>query len=69
MNSKVQLNMEDLSPEEAARQSILKQKRVLRRYLRLKRNNYVKMHQDQLTESYFIKSYLPKIEQIILENQ
>jgi 5-formyltetrahydrofolate cyclo-ligase len=69
MDSKVQMNMEDLSPEEAARQSILKQKRILRRYLRLKRNNYVKMHQDNLTEDFFVRNYLPKVEKILLENE
>ena len=32
----------ELTPEEIERQKILKQKRINRRYLRLKRNNYVK---------------------------
>jgi hypothetical protein len=36
----------ELSPEEAQRQSILKQKRILRRYLRLKRNNFAKRYSE-----------------------
>ena len=45
-----------------------KQKRILRRYLRLKRNNYIKHHQAELTESYYIDHYLPKLKQVIHDN-
>ena len=65
MEKKQQIPIEDLTPEEAERQSILKQKRVLRRYLRLKRNNYVKQNQDYLTEEFYIKNYLPKLESVL----
>ena len=46
-----------------------KQKRVLRRYLRLKRNNFVKNHAEFLTDDFLINSFLPKFEHIIEENQ
>ena len=54
--------------KEAERESIIKQKRVLRRYLRLKRNNFVKTHEDILTDKYYIQSYMPKIESILQDN-
>lgn len=41
-------------PAEIERQNILRQKRILRRYLRLKRNNFVTNHEEQLTDSYYI---------------
>lgn len=59
---------EELTPEALHRLSILKQKRVLRRYLRLKRNNYVKHHEELLTDQFYLDKYLPKIEQILDEN-
>ena len=53
--------IEPLTPEDIEKQKILKQKRVLRRYLRLRRNNYVKMNFETLTDSYYVDHYLPKI--------
>jgi hypothetical protein len=41
----------------------------LRRYLRLKRNNFVKNHAEFLTDEFLIDSFLPKFENIIEENQ
>ena len=38
------VEIDENDPKEIERQNILQQKRVLRRYLRLKRNNYSKMH-------------------------
>lgn len=57
----VNMAQEDIDPEEAAKLAILKQKRVLRRYLRLKRNNYAKNNAEKLTDAFLVKSYLPKI--------
>ena len=55
-------------PEEAERQNILRQKRVLRRYLRLKRNNFVTNHEHKLTDAFYIESFMPKIEKILRDN-
>ena len=55
--------------EEAEREDILKQKRVLRRYLRLKRNNFVKTHAQLLTDKFYVDSYMPKIEKILQDNK
>jgi len=46
----------------------LKQKRILRRYLRLKRNNYSKNHAETLTDAFLVQSYLPKIQKILEDN-
>jgi len=46
----------------------LKQKRILRRYLRLKRNNYSKNHAKTLTDAFLVQSYLPKIQKILEDN-
>lgn len=53
--------------EEERKADIIKQKRVLRRYLRLKRNNFAKKHEELLTDRFYIKNYLPKIEQIFTD--
>ena len=59
----------ELTPEEIERQKILKQKRINRRYLRLKRNNYVKRNKEQLVDKFYVDNFLPKLEQILQENQ
>lgn len=46
----------------------MKQKRILRRYLRLKRNNYSKNHAETLTDAFLVQSYLPKIQKILEDN-
>jgi len=43
------------------RSALLKKKRVLRRYMRLKRNNFVRAHQKALTPEWYVEKYLPKI--------
>ena len=40
----------------------------MRRYLRLKRNNFVKVHEAELTDKYYIQHYAPKFEKIIQDN-
>lgn len=55
----------ELTPEEIERQKILKQKRINRRYLRLKRNNYVKRNKEQLVDKFYVDNFLPKLEQIL----
>jgi|TARA_B110000305_G_C19330430_1_gene583689 hypothetical protein len=52
---------EEIDPKQAEKIAILKQKRILRRYLRLKRNNYSKNNAEMLTDGFLVKSYLPKI--------
>jgi 5-formyltetrahydrofolate cyclo-ligase len=47
----------------------LKQKRILRRYLRLKRNNFAKRYADQLVDKFYVDNWLPKIEQVLQENK
>ena len=54
---------------EKYKKAIIKQKRVLRRYMRLKRNNFVKNHEAELTDNWYIKQYVPKFEQILKENR
>ena len=68
-SSSSDVNDEELTPEEAHRKSILKQKRVLRRYLRLKRNNFAKMNEQSLTDTFYLQQYLPKFEEILSENR
>ena len=46
----------------------MKQKRILRRYLRLKRNNYSKNNAETLTDAFLVQSYLPKIQKILEDN-
>lgn len=46
----------------------MKQKRILRRYLRLKRNNYSKNNAERLTDEFLVQSYLPKIQKILDDN-
>ena len=36
--------------------------------MRLKRNNYVKQNQDHLSEDFYIKNFLPKLESVLQEN-
>lgn len=68
-SSSSDVNNEGLTPEEAHIKSILKQKRVLRRYLRLKRNNFAKNHEATLTDSFYVQHFLPKFEQILSDNK
>ena len=41
----------------------------MRRYLRLKRNNFVKKNKDMLVDKFYVDNYLPKIEEILTANQ
>lgn len=41
---------------------------MLRRYLRLKRNNFVTNHSEELTDSYYITHFMPKIEKVLQDN-
>jgi hypothetical protein len=45
----------DRDPEaaEAERQSIIKQKKILRKYLRLKRNNFYERNDSNLTDGWY----------------
>jgi len=45
-NKENQIKPEDMTEEDKKLKEIFKQRRILRRYLRLKRNNYVKLHKD-----------------------
>ena len=47
------------------RSQMLKKKRVLRRYMRLKRNNWVKTNKDMLTDEWHVENFLPKIQGIL----
>lgn len=60
-DTSVSMDEEEIDPEQAKKLAILKQKRILRRYLRLKRNNYSKNNAEMLTDGFLVKSYLPKI--------
>ena len=42
---------------------------MLRRYLRLKRNNFVSNNSDKLTDSYYIDTFMPKFEKILQDNK
>ena len=64
-----QVEVDENDPQEIERKSILAQKRVLRRYLRLKRNNFSKMHDNELTNEFYIQNFLPKFEQILKDNE
>ena len=60
-DTSVSMDEEEIDPEQAKKLAILKQNRILRRYLRLKRNNYSKNNAEMLTDGFLVKSYLPKI--------
>ena len=50
------------------RAALLKKKRVLRRYMRLKRNNFVRTHKDMLTDEWYVSKWVPKIEDVLDKN-
>lgn len=54
---------------EQERQRIIKQKHTLRRYMRLKRNHYVKTHASLITEQWYLDNFVPKIEEILREKE
>jgi hypothetical protein len=37
--------------------------------MRLKRNNFVKNHENILNDEFMIKNFLPKFEQILIDNK
>jgi len=36
--------------------------------MRLKRNNFVKTHQEMLTDQWYVDKYLPHLEQVLHDN-
>ena len=60
--------MRQISASVEDHDAILRHKRVLRRYLRLKRNNYIKLNQEQLDTDFYLSHYASKFKKILDDN-
>ena len=49
-------------------EEISKRKITLRRYLRLKRSNYIRLNEVKLTDDWYAEHYAPKIQKVIEEH-
>ena len=47
----------------------MKQKKILRRYLRLKRNNFYERNDINLTDAWYQEAFVPKLETVLSDNQ